>query len=416
MRGTHSEHGCCELLVQESAQFRHARVSNHPRPATARVLVADDDADICDLLEHHLHKAGYEVQVVHDGPAVLAAVEQNVPDLLLLDVQMPRLTGVEVCRQLGADPRWCDMPVIFLTACADTQDVVRGFEAGGADYVRKPVIARELVARVASHLALARNRAAMRRRAERLEQLAREQGQRLGEVRLGQEQLLTDPASIPDLNLGVVFQPAGEAGGDFYEIARLGEDEVALFVADVAGHDLSMAFVTGALKALTASFLNEALSPVEAMIQLNASLGRFLAGGRFVSACYARYHRATRVVELVNAGHPYPILQAAGEPPALVPLVGDVLGAFDVVHFDTLQLAVKPGDRLFLYTDGLTEGIATECGRMGSALDGSTLLRSRLAETAGEPIARAVRLPVERLLTDCACGIEDDVVLLGIEF
>jgi DNA-binding response OmpR family regulator len=112
------------------------------------VLVADDDADIRELVAFKLELAGYRVVAVPDGEAALASVDAERPDLLLLDVMMPRVTGIEVCRQLRAREGWADVPILMLTAKAQEADVQRGFDVGADDYIVKPFSPRELVRRV----------------------------------------------------------------------------------------------------------------------------------------------------------------------------------------------------------------------------------------------------------------------------
>lgn len=96
------------------------------------------------------------------------------------------------------------------------------------DYVRKPVVPQELLARIRTHVDLAASRRALRGKADLFEGIAAGQLLRLNEVRTGQELMLTSPFDFPDLKLGLRFQPADVAGGDFYEIARLNDDEAAL--------------------------------------------------------------------------------------------------------------------------------------------------------------------------------------------
>jgi DNA-binding response OmpR family regulator len=112
------------------------------------VLVADDDIDIRDLVVFKLKQAGYTVVAVGDGPAALGAARTAAPDLALLDVMMPGMSGVDVCRELRADPATARMPVILLTARVMEADVETGFAAGADDYVVKPFSPRELVSRV----------------------------------------------------------------------------------------------------------------------------------------------------------------------------------------------------------------------------------------------------------------------------
>lgn len=120
-----------------------------------KVLVIDDDDDICGLVVFKLSQAGFDVYSESDGESGLAAAGDLLPDLVLLDWMMPKLTGIEVCRRLRADPRTIGIPVIFLTAKAQEADVQRGFVAGGDDYIVKPFSPRELLSRVEALLARA---------------------------------------------------------------------------------------------------------------------------------------------------------------------------------------------------------------------------------------------------------------------
>src|SRR5262245_41656408 len=123
-----------------------------------RVLIADDDPDIRELVQFTLEQAGHHVTSVGDGDTALAAARANGPfDLILLDVMMPRRTGIEVCEALRSDPAMRTVPILLLTAKAQEADVERGFAAGADDYIVKPFSPRELSSRVTA--ALARSRA-----------------------------------------------------------------------------------------------------------------------------------------------------------------------------------------------------------------------------------------------------------------
>ena len=117
-------------------------------PATPLVLVADDDEDIRELVVYRLGKAGYDVISAVDGEdALRLAVERN-PDLIVLDVTMPKLNGFEVTTQLRQNDALKRVPVILLTARAQEADVARGFSSGADDYIKKPFSPQELLARV----------------------------------------------------------------------------------------------------------------------------------------------------------------------------------------------------------------------------------------------------------------------------
>jgi len=121
-----------------------------------RILVADDDRDIRDLVTFKLSQAGYDVQAVDDGVAALAAIEANPPRLAILDVMMPGLSGIDVLRKLRAEESTKDLDVILLTARSRDSDVDTGFATGASDYIIKPFSPRELLHRVNVLLARAK--------------------------------------------------------------------------------------------------------------------------------------------------------------------------------------------------------------------------------------------------------------------
>ena len=118
----------------------------------ARILVVDDIADNVEILRMRLTSLGYEVVVAEDGEQALARVRETLPDLILLDIMMPKIDGLEVVRRLKADARLPFIPVILVTAKASPQDVVAGLNAGGDDYLAKPIDHGALVARVRAML------------------------------------------------------------------------------------------------------------------------------------------------------------------------------------------------------------------------------------------------------------------------
>lgn len=122
------------------------------------VVIADDSASDLRLLTAFLAKAGFEVLAFNGGADALAAVAARGPDLVMLDVQMPDMSGLEVCRQLKADETLRAIPVIFISAGADAQEILDGFHAGGVDYITKPYCAAEAVARARAHAELSRSR------------------------------------------------------------------------------------------------------------------------------------------------------------------------------------------------------------------------------------------------------------------
>jgi DNA-binding response OmpR family regulator len=113
-----------------------------------RIVVADDETDVRELIAYRLGRSGFEVVEAADGEQALRLARAEPPDLLVLDVMMPKLDGYELTRRLRADPATQRVPVILLTARAQEDDISRGFSAGADDYLKKPFNPDELVARV----------------------------------------------------------------------------------------------------------------------------------------------------------------------------------------------------------------------------------------------------------------------------
>jgi len=115
---------------------------------STRILIVDDEPSIVISLEYLMKRAGWTTAVAVDGEAALKAIEAEPPDLVILDVMLPRLSGFEVCRRLRADPRWKGLKVLMLTAKGRETEVARGLELGADAYVTKPFSTQELVAQV----------------------------------------------------------------------------------------------------------------------------------------------------------------------------------------------------------------------------------------------------------------------------
>ncbi len=115
---------------------------------SGRVLIVEDDPALIELLQYNLEAEGFGTTVVEDGDGAMAALEDEQPDLVILDWMLPNTSGIEICRQIRQNPMHKDMPVIMLTARTEESDRVRGLRTGADDYVVKPFSPKELIARI----------------------------------------------------------------------------------------------------------------------------------------------------------------------------------------------------------------------------------------------------------------------------
>ncbi len=117
-----------------------------------RILVLDDEPDVTELLQYKLEQEGYRCEVLNDPLSFVARVREFQPDLMILDIMMPELNGLQLCRIARSDPAMKDIPIIFLTARGEAEDRVKGLETGADDYIPKPFNTKELLLRVGNIL------------------------------------------------------------------------------------------------------------------------------------------------------------------------------------------------------------------------------------------------------------------------
>ncbi|MBN2638601.1 MAG: hybrid sensor histidine kinase/response regulator [Bacteroidales bacterium] len=147
--------------------------------SNATLLIVDDVPKNIQILGNILSPHQYKIAYAQSGEQALKSVEHNKFDLILLDIMMPGIDGFEVCLRLKSNDLYKEIPIIFLTAKADMESIVRGFEVGGQDYITKPFNAAELLARVETHLLLHKQKKTLKKLNENLEEMVQERTQKL---------------------------------------------------------------------------------------------------------------------------------------------------------------------------------------------------------------------------------------------
>ena len=207
------------------------------------VLIVDDTLENLELLAYLLGEEGYEVRPVTNGRQALQAVEEDPPDLILLDINMPEMDGYEVYRRLRLNERSRDLPVIFLTAMADTVSKVRAFNMGGVDYITKPFQLDEVLARVRTHITLKGARSALAQSYTRLRTLEKlrddlvqmivhDMGSQLVAVRINLENLKRQASALDKDSRDSLHDAASSAEelqrmiDDLLDVSRLEEGKM----------------------------------------------------------------------------------------------------------------------------------------------------------------------------------------------
>ncbi len=361
------------------------------------VFVVDDDAITTCMISKVLQSAGFRVSSALDGAKAMACIAETVPDLILLDVNLPDACGLDICRRLKSQPGASETPVLFISSNHDTASKVKGFEAGAVDYIPKPIVGEEVIARVRSHLRLK----------QAYEELAKLHAERVERLAGAQESLLITPESLPEAKFSVALRQVVKAGGDFYDVVIAGDQLTDYIVADASGHDWGSSIWTAALKTLIGQYATATDSPLTIVQSINNALRRIVPEGIYFTLSYARLNRSTGRLHLVNAGHPPAlVLRQAENQTLLIGADGDVVGAFADALFGTLDVTVRAGDRVFLLSDGLIE-------LHGSREQGLRQLESVCLRHRDQALTAAVEGTVEVLTANTE--VTDDILLMGIE-
>jgi sigma-B regulation protein RsbU (phosphoserine phosphatase) len=383
--------------------------------STARVLVVDDEADINTILSVTLRRAGYEVTSAADGLEAIEAVHRQAPDLILLDVMMPRADGLEALRHIREYGPTAHVPVIMLTARAGLTDKMKGFERGADDYVAKPFEPAEVLARVQALL----KRTAQSRVAspllsvlgdwfttERVAQFGRD----LEAARDIQQRLLPPvPASVAGLEAGAVLRSSTIVGGDFYDIVPMGP-RLGVAVGDVSGKGIPAALLMVMVRTLLREIARSLVEPDEVLTWLNSSLCRDMPPSMFVTLILAVLDPGEPGrITLAGGGHPDPLLVRADGRATLTELGaagGTVLGAFDDALFEQTTLVLDPGDTLLLLTDGILEAQEADGQRPG--VPGILRLLEREPARSVQALAQAL---CDDVLQRGGTRIQDDMTV-----
>ena len=292
----------------------------------------------------------YEIITATDGQMGLDMAKEMHPDLILLDIMMPKLDGLEVCRRLKKDPSLPFMPIILVTAKSESKDIVAGLEAGGDEYLTKPVDHAALVARVKSML-----------RIKQLHDTVLEQSSQL------QKQLKTATKiqslffpEIPEVEAGghiwAVSIPATYVGGDLFDVISLPDKSLLAYVADVSDKGVPAALIMAALSTKIRSE-SRTQTEIDAILNsVNRSLYDLISEeGFFATIVLVRYWPVSGKMQLALGGHLQPIWIVEGDIGNMPQLSGISLGITSDAHFEKREITLSPGESLFLFTDGLTE-------------------------------------------------------------
>lgn len=321
------------------------------------VLVVDDEAFNVDYLLQELEDYGVNTLSAANGVEALAQVEEHSPDLVLLDIMMPKMDGFEVLAKMKADGAMRDIPVIIISAHSDMPYILKGIEMGAEDYLPKPFDPLLLRARVNASLEKKRFRNLEKAYLQGLER----------ELEIGrqiQEGFLPREIVSPDgWQISAFFRAAREVSGDFYDVFPLAENQLALVIGDVTDKGVGAALYMALFRTLFRSLLSTngfpGASPGNSLSAACGFINNYICtvhdSESFCTAFIAVLDPASGKLAYVSAGHDHPlVLRANGGLEEIKP-TGPAIGAIEDSEFALGDLQLNAGDALLAYTDGLLD-------------------------------------------------------------
>ena len=390
----------------------NAAVTSEPQ-AGGKILVVDDEPKNVKILEIQLKARGYTVYTAPDGLAALETVKKEMPDLILLDINMPRMDGFEVVRRIRSNKTTEFIPIVMITALRDTRENrLKSIEAGADDFIEKPFDSLEVLARVRSLLRIKHYQDTLAEYNTRLQE-------ELQMARSIQEILIPQNGvqELSGFRIASHCCPEMAVGGDFFDIWEIAPNRLGVFISDVMGHGVSAAFVTVFIKTILAEFYEQVEDNPGALLEILNTRFNDLISSRlfmFATAFCGIIDLEKGEISCANAGHSFPFLynphqetyQAIGDQKT-----GNGLGIWRDSVYETVQYPFDRLSRLFLYTDGVYEAK----NRQGEEFTVDRLQRLVCAckEKSAAGLITSVSEAVDAFTNNCPK--DDDLTLIAIE-
>ena len=313
------------------------------------VLIVDDNEDVRAVLTHYLKKLSVSSFQVDSGTKVLSFLETQPVDLILLDIMMPGITGIDVLKQIKQVPAFAQIPIMMCSAIDQTTEIVKCLRLGAEDYIPKPFDRHILQARVKG--CLLRKQLRDRERAT-LEQL----NQELDDAREYIHSRLPEPITEP-VNINWAFVASSALGGDGFGYHWLDDTHFAIYLLDVSGHGVGSALLATSVS----DFLNHTSLPIATMCDptavakhLNIQFKIEDRAGKYFTIWYGVYHQPSRQLSYTSCGHPPALLIRGDNMQELGAGSIAITGMEDDVH-PTETINLKTDDQLLVFSDGAYE-------------------------------------------------------------
>jgi phosphoserine phosphatase RsbU/P len=341
-------------------------INNGPDTRLPRILIADDQPDVLEALRLLLKGHGYTTESVTSPSALIDSLARKEFDLILMDLNYARDTtsgreGLDLLAQLQAVES--TPPIVVMTGWASVGLAVEAMQRGVGDFVEKPWANVRLLEILKKQIEAGQQKRAAKKQAmekshaqDEAALLLQRREREVEEARAIQQGFLPQEIpQIPGYQICGAWQPARIVGGDYYDVLPFDDGSIGLCIADVAGKGMPAALLMSNFQASVRGFASSSLSPDALCEKLNALVSRNIAADRFITFFYAHLDGTSRRLSYTNAGHNTPIVLRRNGSHRRLDAGGSVLGVFKKQSFEAETIQLSPGDRVLLYTDGVTE-------------------------------------------------------------
>ncbi|MEM9827956.1 MAG: SpoIIE family protein phosphatase [Planctomycetota bacterium] len=445
------------------------------------VVIAEDNRLQAKVLADRLTKAGYQVRVAVNGREALEEIRRQRPALLISDIEMPEMTGHELCREIKNDPQLADVPVILLSTLADPVDIIRGLDCGADNYVTKPYRMSYLQSRMESLLqtplsseqddalelnvtlmgdrytvksgrqqvlnllvstfenAVEKNQELLRFN-EELQTAKQQLSRRNTELESANERMQRDltaaakiqhsllPTASPTsdrMQFAWKYLPCDELAGDFLNVFQLDDDHIALFVVDVSGHGVPSSLLSVTVGRVLVPHVTESallvrqnpdgtrriVPPREVAEELNRRFPMEDQGDLYFTMVYGVINTKTLQMTYTSAGHNAIVLARRDQLPKMLSAEGFAIGWIEDIQYDEHTVQLEPGDRVYLYSDGIPEALDENL----KEFDEPRMLEL-MRRCQDQSVDQAVDTVCKAVAHWCRVhGPKDDVSLLAVE-
>ena len=327
------------------------------------ILVVDDNKVNLFVIETILKQAGYkDISLAKSANEMIHILEEDLSknlgkssyDLILLDIMMPDLDGIEACKRITATEEYKDIPVIFVTALGDTHKLAEALDAGGSDYLMKPINKVELLARI---------RAALRLKEEK--DWHKHQDEKISfELDLAtkvQRSLLSEPILNNQIQITRSYKPSFNLAGDMYYWQQIDEDRYAIFMFDMMGHGIPASLVCMYVSSILREAMRNLIDPEKVVLELNRCMTlleeKTKLTSYYLTGIYLLVDTKTKTIEYVNAGHPPGYLYIDGKDLITLGQRNTAVGFFEEMHVNKITIPYTESFQALIFTDGVLEAI-----------------------------------------------------------